>query len=199
MSSGHVVMIVAGLLATVVTYAVLRQAAGVGTEESVAADDIHAGQVVTAPMFGTTNVKAPPPALSGVLTPKDVAGMSGQVAVVDIKKGQLVARQQFRPATPPPPRMAITVDPQTIPGGASALVPGSKIDLVAVTPAGQPLLVPGLVVLKTPDIGSDRSLGAASTVRIDVAVPDPATAQLVLAATSGGKFAIRVAGAPGGG
>jgi hypothetical protein len=123
--------------------------------------------------------------------------MSGQVALVDIRKGQLVARQQFRPATPPPPRMAITVDPETIPGGPSALVPGSKIDLVAVTQAGQPLLVPGLVVLKTPDSGSDHSLGAATTIRIDIAVPDPATAQLVLAATSGGKFAIRVAGAPG--
>jgi hypothetical protein len=191
-------MIVAGLLAAVVTYAVLRQAAGPGTEESVAADDIHAGQVVTAPMFATTNVKAPPPALSGVLRPKDVAGMSGQVAVVEIKKGQLVGRQQFRPATSPPPRMAITVDSQTIPGGASALVPGSKIDLVAVTQAGLPLLVSGLVVLKTPDSVSDHALGAATAVRIDVAVPDPATAQLVLAATSGGKFAIRVSGAPGG-
>ena len=192
-------MIVAGLLATVLTSAVLRQAAGVGTEESVAADDIHAGQVVTTSLFATTDVKAPSSALSGILTPKDVGGMIGEIALVDIKKGQLVARQQFRPATPPPPSMAITVDPQTIPGGASALVPGSKIDLVAVTQAGQPLLVPGLVVLKTPDSGSDRSLGAATTVRIDVAVADPATAEAVLAATTGGKFAIRVAGAPGAG
>jgi hypothetical protein len=192
-------MIVAGLLATVLTYSVLRQAARPGTEESVAAGDIHAGQVVAPSMFVTTNVKAPSSALSAILTPKEAAGMSGQVAVVDIKKGQLVERQQFRPSTPPPPRMAVTVDPQTIPGGASALVPGSKIDLVAVTQAGQPLLVSGLVVLKTPDSGSDHSLGAASTVRIDVAVPDPTTAQLVLAATSGGKFAIRVAGAPGAG
>src|SRR3979411_3223735 len=125
MATGHVVMIVAGLLAAVLTYSVLRQAAGVGTEESVAADDIRAGQVVTPSMFATTNVKAPSPALSGILTPKEAAALSGQVAVVDIRKGQLVAREQFRPATPPPPRMAITVDPQTIPGGAPALVPGS--------------------------------------------------------------------------
>ena len=198
MSTGHVVMIVAGLLATVLTYAVLRQAAGVGTEESVAAEDIHAGQVVTTSLFATTDVKAPSSALSGILTPKDVDGVSGEVALVDIKKGQLVARQQFRPATPPPPSMAITVDPQTVPGGASALAPGSKIDLVAVTQAGQPLLVPGLVVLKTPDSGSDHSLGA-TNVRIDVGVADPATAEAVLAATTGGKFAIRVAGAPGAG
>ena len=77
MSTGHVVMIVAGLLATVLTYAVLRQAAGVGPEESVAAADIHAGQVVTPSMFATTNVKAPSLALSGILTPKEAAGMSG--------------------------------------------------------------------------------------------------------------------------
>jgi hypothetical protein len=153
---------------------------------------------VTTSLFATTDVKAPSSALSGILTPKEAGAMSGEVAVVDIKKGQLVARQQFRPAMPPPPSMAITVDPQTIPGGASALAPGSKIDLVAVTQAGQPLLVPGLVVLKAPDSGSDRSLGA-TNVRIDVAVADPAIAEAVLAATSGGKFAIRVAGAPGAG
>ena len=110
MSTGHVVMIVAGLLATVLTYAVLRQAAGVGTEESVAAGDIHAGQVVTPLLFATTDVKAPSSALSGILTPKEVDGMSGEIALVDIKKGQLVIRQQFRPAMPPPPSMAITVD-----------------------------------------------------------------------------------------
>ena len=77
MSTGHVVMIVAGLLATVLTYAVLRQAAGVGTEESVAADDIHAGQVVTTSLFATTDVKAPSPALSGILTPKEIDGSCG--------------------------------------------------------------------------------------------------------------------------
>ena len=93
--------------------------------------------------------------------------------------------------------MAIAVDPQTIPGGASALVPGSRIDLVAVTQAGLPFVVPGLVVLKTPDSAADRSLGAATTVRIDVAVPDALTAQQILAATNSGKFAIRVSGAPG--
>jgi hypothetical protein len=190
-------MIVAGLLATVLTYSVLRQASGPGTQVSVAAADIHAGQTVYPSLFATTNVKAPSSALSGILTPGDVAGMSGQVALADIKKGQLVARRQFRAATPPPPMMAIAVDPQTIPGGASALVSGSRIDLVAVTQSGQPFTVPGLVVVKTPDTSTDRSLGAAPIVRIDVAVPDTATAQLILAATNGGKFAIRVAGTPG--
>src|SRR5207244_4516957 len=113
----------------------------------------------------------------------------------DIKKGPLPARQQFRPATPPPPSMAITVDPETIPGGASALVPGSKIDLVAVTQAGQPLLVPGLVVLKTPDSGSDHSLGA-TNVRIDVGVADSATAVAGIASTTRCTFAFRLGGAP---
>jgi hypothetical protein len=192
-------MIVAGLLATVLTYSVLRQAAGPGTQQSVAATDIHAGQTVDPSMFASTDVKGSSSALSGLLTPGDIAGLRGQVAVADIKKGQLVARQQFRPATAPPARMAIAVDPQTIPGGPAALVPGTKIDLVAVTQGGVPFVVGGLAVLKTPDTSSDRSLGAATTVRVDVAVPDAATAQQILAATNGGKFAIRVVGAPGAG
>lgn len=197
-STGHVVMIVAGLLATVLTYAVLRQAAAPGTEETVAAADIHAGQTADPSLFATTNVKAPASSLSGILTPGDVAGVRGQVAVAEIKKGQLVARQQFRPSTPPEPSMAIAVDPQTIPGGTAALVPGAKIDLVAATQAGAPFMVAGLAVLRT-QVPSTASLGAPTTVRIDVAVPDAATAQQILAATNGGKFTIRVTGAPGSG
>jgi hypothetical protein len=191
-------MLVAGLLATVLTYSVLREAGGRGTDETVAAVDIQAGQTAAPSLFTTANVKAPQSALAGILSPKDVDAMSGQVATVDIKKGQLVARQQFRPAIPSPPRMAIAVDPQTIPGGPSSLVPGSRIDLVAMTKDGLPFVIPGLLVLKTPDSASDRTLGAATTVRIDVAVPDPTTAQQILAATtSGGKFVIRVSGGPG--
>jgi hypothetical protein len=192
-------MLVAGLLATVLTYSVLRQAGGRGTEETVAAVDIRAGQTATPSLFATANVKALPSALAGIVVPTEVDAMSGQVAAVDIRKGQLVTHQQFRPATPAPPRMAIAVDPQTIPGGPSALVPGSRIDLVAVTQAGQPFVVPGLLVLKTPDSASDRTLGAATTVRVDLAVPDPTTAEQILAATSGGKFVIRVSGGPGAG
>ncbi len=196
-STGHVVMIVAGLLATVLTYAVLRQAGGKGTEVVVAASPIRAGQTVDPSRFATTDVRASDSALTGILRRKDLPGITGRVATVDIAKGQLVAGQQFTLATPPPPQMAIAVDPQTIPGGPSALVRGTKIDLVAVSQAGQPVYVPGLVVLKTPEVAADHSLGAATTVRIDVAVPDPATAGLILAATSGGKFVIRVTGTSG--
>lgn len=194
MSTGHVVMIVAGLLAAVLTYSVLRQAAAPGTEASVAAVDIRAGQVVDPSLLATTHVKGPASALSGILTPAGVSSVQGQVAVADIRKGELIARQLFRPATPPPPSMALAVDPQTIPGGAAALVPGSRIDLVAVTSGGVPFVVPGLSVLKSPAAPAGTGLGAATTVRIDVAVPDATTAQQILAATNGGKFAIRVTG-----
>jgi len=122
--------------------------------------------------------------------------VSGQVAVADIKKGQLVARQQFRLATPPPPRMAVTSirrHPGRRPGARS----GSKIDLVAVTQAGQPLWSPAWSCSRPRQRERPLARGKQPPSGIDVAVPDELTAQKILAATSGGKFAIRVTGTPG--
>lgn len=198
LSSGHVVMIVAGLLAALLTYSALRQAGGTGTEVVVAAVDIHAGQVADPSLFATTGVKAPASALAGILRAGDLPGVEGKVATTDVAKGQLVAEDRFQPATPAPPRMALAVDPASIPGGPAALTAGSRIDLIGSTQSGQPFVIPSLTVVDTPQAPSGRSLGAATTVSVDVAVPDTLTAEQVLLATTAGKFVIRVtsAGAP---
>ncbi len=197
MSAGHVVMIVAGLLATLLTYSVLRQAGGRGTDVLVASRTIRAGETASPAILGTTSVKASGTTLTGILRAGSQNEVVGKVAAVDIPQGQLLAGSQFRAATPPPPSMAIPVDPQAIPGGASSLVAGSHIDIVASTPAGLPYVIPGLEVLRPPDVPKGGQIGSSSTVRIDVAVRDDTTEKQIQAALQGGKFMIRVT-APGG-
>src|SRR5438105_10728166 len=111
LSTGHVVMIVSGLLATLLTYAVLRQAGGQGTAVLVASDAIRPGQTADPSLFSTARVKASGAALKGIVTPGGEATIMGRVAVSDISKGQLISGQQFQPATPPSPGMALVVDP----------------------------------------------------------------------------------------
>lgn len=194
LSAGHVVMIVAGLLAALITYSILRQAGGAGTRVEAAASEIQPGQAFDPSLLTVVNVKAPASVIANLVTPGQLQALKGHVAVAAIPKGTLVSPQQFQPAKPPPASMAIAVDPQAIPGGASSLRAGSKIDLVGVSSLGIPLVVQGLTVIRTPDSAASGSLGAAATVRIDVAVPDLSVAQQVREATSGGKFALRVAG-----
>jgi len=190
-------MLVTGLVAALLTYAVLRQATGVGTQVLVAATDISAGQTADASVFSTTAVKGPAPSGAGLVAAGDLGSLTGRVAVVDIPRGALVTRQEFRAATPTPPRMAIAVDPRTIPGGPKALLAGSRIDVVGVSQAGLPVQISGLEVLGTPS-PVQSSLGSASTVSVEVAVTDTATARQILDATDGGHFVIRVTGSGGG-
>ena len=196
LSKGHVVMLVTGLLAAVLTYAALREATGVGTQVLVAAVDIPAGQTAGAASFSTTEVRGP--ATTSLIAAGDLPKVAGKVAVVDIPRGALVTPQELRPAASPPPQMAIPVDPDTIPGGPKALSAGSRIDLVGVNQAGLPVQVSGLEVLGPPT-PSHSPFETASKVSIDVAVSDTATARQILDATDGGHFVIRVGGSSGGG
>ena len=200
LSSGHLVMIVSGLLATVLTYSILRSAGGTGTQVLVAAQAIPAGSAVDPSMVATTQVKASSSVLAGLELPDQQSALTGQIAAVDIPAGAVLEAQQFRPATAQPPRMTIQVDPQAIPGGAGSLRAGSRIDVIAATSAGATLAVTGLLVVKPPPAGAraDQALSAASaTVPIEVAVPDLATANQLYQATST-KFQLRVSdpGAP---
>jgi len=196
LSKGHVVMLVTGLLAALLTYAALREATGVGTQVLVAAVDIPAGQTAGAASFSTAEVKGP--AATGLIAAGDLPRVAGQIAVVDIPRGALVTQQELRPAAAPPPEMAIPVDPDTIPGGPKALSAGSRIDVLGVNQAGLPVQVSGLEVLGPPT-PTQSSFGTASKVSIDVAVTDTATARQILDATDGGHFVIRVTGSSGAG
>lgn len=200
LSGGHVVMIVAGLLAALLTYSVLRQAGGRGTDVVVVTRDVHAGDVADASLFATTSVKASSPVIEGAVRPARESALVGRVAQTDLTKGQLVAPQAFAPAVPKPPRMSIQLDPQAIPGGSASLVAGTHLDVIAVpasaSPANQPIVVSGLVVVAPPakPTGS-QPLAGSSTVAIEVAVPDEATA-VQLAQATVGKFVIRVSDPP---
>src|SRR6266545_796255 len=96
MSTGHLVMIVAGLLATLLTYSVLREAGGRGTEVLVAARRIRAGETVTAATFTTASLKAAPSSLRQTVAAGQRQDLVGRVAAVDVEEGQIVARQDFR-------------------------------------------------------------------------------------------------------
>jgi Flp pilus assembly protein CpaB len=191
-------MIVSGLLATVITYSVLRQASAQGTEVLVASRPIRAGQTADSSLFSSARVKAPAAALQGILRPGGEVAVAGRTAAVDVSRGELLSTDQFRSPAPPLPAMALVVDVDSVPGGVAALVPGSRIDVIGVSTAGAPLVVQGLAVLKTLD-SPEPGLAATSTAQIEVGVPDLATAGAVRDVTSSGKFAIRVTAPAGGG
>lgn len=189
-SSGHTVMVVAGLLAALLTYSVLRQAGAPGTVVLAAARPIRAGEDATASAFTTTTIKASAGAIAGMVTPATEGAILGKAALADIAPGQVIQAELFAAATPEPARMTLQVDQQAVPAGLRA---GARIDLLGQSAGGQGVIVPGLLVLSvSPGASGTGSLAASPTTEsIDVSVPDLTVGAQVYLVTSG-KFLMRV-------
>lgn len=80
LSVGHWLMIVAGLLAALVNFAVLRVGDN-AAHVAVASDDIKPGQRVDPDSFRLTKVRADAAILGPFLTAEEVDGVAGRVAV----------------------------------------------------------------------------------------------------------------------
>ncbi|HEU5003214.1 MAG TPA: hypothetical protein VFW71_10615 [Actinomycetota bacterium] len=185
-------MIVAGLLAALLTYSVLREASGTTTAILVAARAIRAGDTVQAPSFTHATVKGSAAGL-GLLGPSDIASLSGEVATVGIAAGQAIERQDFQARTPAPPSMAIPIALQSIPGGVAGVPAGDLVDVLGTAANGTPQAVPGLRVVTAPQAPSSKDLAAGNdTVDIVVAVPTTATASSLSMVLTSGKYSIRV-------
>lgn len=131
-SVGHVAMVVSGLLATLLSYSVLRGGPG-PVEVVVAAEEIKSGEQVTRESLhlarltylGREDVKR-----LGLLGRRDLRGIEGQTALRSIATGELVLRSVLQDPVEGPPfrEMNISVEP----GQALDLAPRDQIDVMAV-------------------------------------------------------------------
>src|SRR5947207_7317548 len=126
-SSGHVVMIVAGLLGMVLAIAALRQDPG-GVEVAVAAHEIRAGETVTARDFRTERVQMGSALLASFVRGRDVPGMGGRIATATIASGEPVIRRELRrrAAKAGLRAMSIPIDPARAVSGR--LGAGDRVD-----------------------------------------------------------------------
>src|SRR5262245_1321106 len=129
LSSGHVVMIVAGLLGAVLALAALR-AEPSGVEVAVAAHEIRGGETVRPADFRTERVQAPDRLLRTFVRPRDLRSLRGDIATSTIASGEAIVRRSFRPraARAGLRSMSIPIDPARAVGGR--LAAGDRIDVL---------------------------------------------------------------------
>jgi Flp pilus assembly protein CpaB len=128
-SSGHLVMIVAGLLGMVLGIAALRHEPG-GVEVAVAAHEIRAGESVTAGDFRTARVQMKQGLLATFVLARDMRQVRGRIATATIESGEPVIRRELRrrAAKAGLRTMSIPIDPSRAVGGR--LVTGDRIDVL---------------------------------------------------------------------
>ena len=188
-STGHLVMVVAGLVGLLLTVAVLR-----GADErqpvAVAARDLAPGTALTASAVRYERVKMDDSLLDTVLQPEDVERMRDSVAAYPIAVGELVHRRALRPAAAPAGKraMSVAIDPARAVNGE--LEAGDRVDVILAGAHEVAIIVADAEVLSVgrPDRGGAFGrVDDAFTVTLAV---DARESQLVAAGIAGGDIVI---------
>jgi Flp pilus assembly protein CpaB len=188
LSSGHVVMIVAGLLGMVLGIAALRQDPG-GVEVAVAAREIRAGETVTARDFRTERVQMGRTLLAAFVRGRDVRGMRGRIATATIASGEPVIRRELRPraAKAGLRAMSIPIDPARAVSGR--LAAGDRVDVLFAGDREVSIIVRDAEVLAVDAKGRGGIGETSSPFTVTIAV-DARQSQLLAAAIADGDISI---------
>lgn len=194
-AAGHVLVVVAGVLAAVTNFAVLR-AADDTVRVAVAARDIRPGQRVTADVFALADVRADRATLDGLLGPDDLRRVAGHVAADRVASGELVQRSDLRPPAAPQRHRAMSIpfDPARAVGGR--LVVGDRVDAIAVDDGTAQYVAVAVPVLDVSTPSAAGALGGLGAASITVAVDATTALELARAIDAGLLQLVRSTGAP---
>ncbi len=168
LSAGHAVMLLAGLVAAVANFAVLRGHSD-RVEVLVAGVDLRAGQTVTADQLETRAVALEGAVLEALLTPAELTG-GEVVATAPVAAGSPVRDGDLRAAAAADGqrRMSLPVDPARAAGGRIAV--GDRIDVIRTVDGRSGYVVSGAPVLEVRDPDGPATLGGSGTLALTIAV-----------------------------
>ena len=188
-STGHLVMVVAGLIGLLLTVAVLRRA-DERQPVAVAAQDLAPGTALTESAVRYERVKMDDALLGTVLQPDDVKSMRDSVAAYPIAAGELVHRRALRPAAAPGGKraMSVAIDPARAVNGE--LEAGDRVDVILAGSHEVSIIVADAEVLSVgrPDRGA--AFGRVDDKFTVTLAVDARESQLVAAGIAGGDLVI---------
>jgi Flp pilus assembly protein CpaB len=194
-ASGHLVMVVAGLVAAVLSFAALRDRPA-GVLVAVADRDLRPGDLVVPSAFRSERVDASPGLLDALLTSKQLRAARGDVVVTMVRAGDPVARSALRPVAAPDDRRAMSIPVDASLAVAGRLSPGDRVDVLFAGSDAASIIVGDALVLAV----DERSRGGIGETSSPFTVTLAVTAeqsQLLAAAVADGDVSIaRTTGAP---
>jgi Flp pilus assembly protein CpaB len=194
-STGHVVMVLAGVLGVLLTLSVLR-AADDTRPMLAAARDIAPGTVIDGNSFRVTRVHVDDDVLATLFDESALHGLRGRVAVEHITLGALVTRDEVRGADSGdgPRAMSFPIPRSRAVGGA--LVTGDRVDVLSVVrnSGRSGYVAVDVQVLAFSSRGSGPLQGS-DDASITIAVGSDAAARIAAALETGTITLVRATGA----
>jgi len=187
-SSGHLVMVVAGLLGMVLGIAVLEHDPG-GVRVAVAAREIRAGETVAASDFRTERVQTSRALLATFVPVGEIGALRGRIATTTIEPGEAIVERDLRPraARAGLRAMSIPIDPSRAVGGR--LATGDRIDVLFAGEREVSIIVRDAEVLAVDAKGRSGIGETSSPFTVTIAV-DARQSQLLAAAIADGDISI---------
>jgi Flp pilus assembly protein CpaB len=184
-SSGHVVMVVAGLLGLLLSLSVLRRA-DTTVPVMVVDRDLASGTRVQSDLFHAVRIHADRPVLDNLVAPDALAGLQGRIVRAPLRAGDLLQRSNLGATTAGDARrsMSFPVDSALAVGGD--LAAGDRIDVLASATdgarSGYVLTGADVVAVQSKSAGPLRSGDGQITITVAV---DAAGAERLAAALHG--------------
>lgn len=194
LSAGHLLVVLAAIVAFVANLAVLR-----GQDERVevlvAARDLPAGATLQPGDLRPESVPAEAARLGAFLAADRPAAIEGMVVTRPLPAGVPVADRDLRSAAAPSRMrsMSIPVDRERAVGGDIAV--GDRVDVIHVDDGAPGFVLSGAEVVGVSS-GNDSALGSASAYWVVVAVDAEGALRLAAALAGGGVDLVRSTGAP---
>jgi Flp pilus assembly protein CpaB len=187
LSFGHVVTLLAGLLATVLVFSVLRER-DASFRAAAAGAEIRAGTTVRATALRMVSVQVPADVRGRLIDPAALDRFRGWVATRTLQPGELLSRGDLRPPAAPSALRAMSIPVEAAHAVGGALAAGDRLDVIEVDEGGQArYVVTGAEVLAVNRPDSGVIGAAASSSSLTVAV-DARQALRLAAAIRGGRF-----------
>lgn len=167
LSTGHVIMILAGLLAALLNFSLLQQ-----RDETfsvvVASGPLLPGQTVQLADFDFVEIRATDEVLGTLIMADEISAIEGQVSVRSVPAGNLVLVSDFRTAAAPLEQRAMSIPIDEERAVAGELTSNDLIDIIVVDDGVASYIAIGIEILALP--ADQEGIGSADfsvTVAID--------------------------------
>ena len=192
LSAGHVVVAVAGLLAVLLNYSLLR-AADDRVRVVVAARPIPVGDAVAPDDVRVVEVAADDAVLGTLVPAEDLDDLAGHVAATALAAGDPLRRSDLRPPSAPDHGRAMSLPVPVEHAVAGQLQRGDRVDVIAVDDGSASYVLTDAQVLAVS--GGDGGLTGTGTFSVTVAVDADSALRVAEAIRAGGIDVVRSTGA----
>ena len=192
LSIGHVVMILAGLVAILLNLAFLQTTANT-VNVAVAAGPMEAGTVLSASLIESVEVGDAGELASGLLTEEALDGLYGSVLARDIQAGEPIRRSDFRPAGSSLALREYSIEVEAANAAGGSIQDTDVVDIIAVIDNQAFYVAAGVEVVRV--ASDDAGLGGGDLI-IVLSVDDRTALEIESARASGSISVVRATGAP---